>query len=109
MIAIVGAFKQYIDYSSRYDAYLMGLVDERDLNEAMEEFAVYPNPDEKALSKWIELVFRETGLELYPDELATIFGVPGDQIDCILDGLAKKGLVIQMRDNGKSMKMQKTR
>lgn len=73
----------------------MGLLNETEFNDAIKEFPCYPASDEAALSDRVEMVLKESGLELYPDELATMFNVPGDQIDRVLDGLAKKGIVIQ--------------
>lgn len=99
LVAMTKAFKRYIEYSSRYDAYLVGQIDKQDLDKAMEEFAVYPTPDEGALSSWIELVLRETGLELYPDELATMFNVPETQANRIVSGLFQKDLLVRDDDN----------
>ena len=95
LIAIAEAFKHYIAYSSQYDAYLMGQLSETEFSDVLKEFSCYPTSDEAALSDRVEIVLRESGLELYPDELATMFNVPEDQIDRVLDGLAKSGLVVQ--------------
>ena len=95
LIAIAEAFKHYIAYSSQYDAYLMGQFGETEFSDVLKEFSCYPASDEATLSDCVEIVLRESGLELYPDELATMFNVPEDQIDRVLDSLARRELVVQ--------------
>jgi len=95
LIAIAEAFKHYIARSSQYDAYLMGQLGETEFSDVLKQFPCYPASDEAALSDRVGIVLKESGLELYPDELATMFNVPEDQIDHVLEGLAGRGLVVQ--------------
>ena len=94
LVAMTRAFKRFIEYSSKYDTYLMGQIDKREFDSAMKDFATYPTPDEGALSQWIELVLRESSLRLYSDEIATMFAVSETQVDRILDGLTRRGVLM---------------
>jgi len=93
-ITMVKAFRRYIEYSARYTACVLGDACEDELNALAREFR--PGPiDEGTLSGWIEMALRETGMDLFADELATMFDVPETQVERILDNLLSRGHIIQ--------------
>jgi hypothetical protein len=93
-IAMTRAFRRYIEYSARYDACILGDVCEDELNALAREFGPVPI-DEDALSGWIEMALRETGMDLFTDELATMFDAPETQVEHVLDSLLSRGHIIQ--------------
>jgi len=88
---VAQGFKQYYDFMGHYNAYLSGLATEEEFEQASQRFAVADSGDDAILVTRVRCLLRETGLLFHGDELAGLFRVPEDQIERVLDMLARTG------------------
>lgn len=92
LIEALQGCKRYLDYMGHYIAFLLGQISEEDFENMSKQYVQHqPIIPHNRLDRKIEILFRETGVEFSPIELAAIFSAPKDQIDQTLDALITKG------------------
>ena len=73
LITAAVGFKRYFDFSGHYNSYLAGQLSEDEFQEIAEQFVVEDKGGDNTLLEKIECLLRESGIALYPNELAAFF------------------------------------
>jgi len=93
LVAMTRSFRKFIEFSSKHDAYLVGQFGSEKWNSILDNFSVEDYPDIPELSRWVEISLRDSGVTVFPDELAIMFDIPEEQADTVLQGLARRGVL----------------
>lgn len=93
LVAMTRSFKKFIEFSSMHDAYLVGQFGSEEWNSILDNFSVEDRPDILQLSRWVEISLRDSGLRVFPDELAIMFDIPEEQADAVLQDLTRYGVL----------------
>ena len=91
LIEALQGYKHYLDYTGHYIAFLLGQISEEEFEKISTQYAPQLAISKDDLENKIEILFRETGIEFSPIELAAIFSVSKNQIDQALNALVTKG------------------